>query len=280
MLKIIVAGILALPALLVLIVTAPLVAILALPSLWLLLFRKPSTATQRKVLPDHVVITGGSSGIGLCIAKECIQRGVSKVTILARNPKKLEEAKQQLLAVTSKSNLTNNNNNNNTTKIQAISVNVSDAKAISNVAKELCSTTTTTTSNERLALFHCAGFAYPTYYERIEPSKYLEMAQTNQLGVMITTRAFLEYMTEGVIVMTSSAAGQVGIFGLTAYAPTKFALRGYAESLHQELVAKPIHVQVAFPADTDTPGYAEELKMSPPETKALSDSVGLTSADV
>ena len=80
----------------------------------------------------------------------------------------------------------------------------------------------------------------------------------------------------GRIVITSSAAGQVGVFGYSAYSPTKYALRGYAEALHAELVPYPnIYVQLAFPADTNTPGYEKEAEMMPPVTKALNESAGL-----
>lgn len=44
---------------------------------------------------SHVVITGGSAGLGLAIAKEIIQLGGS-VVILARNPERLQEAKESI----------------------------------------------------------------------------------------------------------------------------------------------------------------------------------------
>jgi 3-dehydrosphinganine reductase len=43
----------------------------------------------------HVIITGGSSGIGLCVAILAVKRG-SNVTIIARDQKKLEEAQKHL----------------------------------------------------------------------------------------------------------------------------------------------------------------------------------------
>jgi NAD(P)-dependent dehydrogenase (short-subunit alcohol dehydrogenase family) len=39
----------------------------------------------------------------------------------------------------------------------------------------------------------------------------------------------------GRIVLVSSQAGQVGIFGYTAYSSSKFALRGLAEALQMEV---------------------------------------------
>jgi 3-dehydrosphinganine reductase len=54
-------------------------------------------------------------------------------------------------------------------------------------------------------------------------------------------------------------------------------LRGFAETLHAELIkSRPnVSVQIAFPADTNTPGYEEEAKMMPEITKALNESAGL-----
>jgi 3-dehydrosphinganine reductase len=277
MFKLILAGLLALPALLLAVVTAPIMALLAAPSLFLLLFRKPND-NNSKGIPDHVVITGGSSGIGLCVAKECVKRGIPKVTLLARNPTKLKQAQvelEQILQeqVASKASTTTPST---TTTLNTISVSVSDWNAISKVAEQLM----VTTPGDHTILFHCAGISCTTYYQEIDaPTKYLELIQTNQLGVMYTTRAFLKYMERGLIVMTSSAAGQVGCFGYTGYSPTKFALRGFAEALHQELVTRPVNVQLVFPADTDTPGYREELQMMPAETKALNDAAGLATPE-
>jgi 3-dehydrosphinganine reductase len=75
--------------------------------------------------------------------------------------------------------------------------------------------------------------------------------------------------------LTSSAAGQVGVFGFTAYAPTKFALRGFAECLHMELSTQPISIQLAFPPDTNTPGYQQEQQLKPRECHLISESTGL-----
>lgn len=43
----------------------------------------------------HVIVTGGSSGIGLCVAILAVRRG-SNVTIIARDKKKLDEAQKHL----------------------------------------------------------------------------------------------------------------------------------------------------------------------------------------
>ena len=64
------------------------------------------------------------------------------------------------------------------------------------------------------------------------------MIDLNFLGTVYTTKAVLPTMksqNRGRIVFLSSQAGQIGLFGYTAYAASKFALRGLAESLQMEV---------------------------------------------
>ena len=102
--------------------------------------------------------------------------------------------------------------------------------------------------------------------------------EVNYFGSVNATRAIVPTMKareKGRIVFLSSQAGQVGIYGFTAYSGSKFALRGMAESLQMELKPYNIRVSLAFPPDTDTPGYEEEMKSKPKETRLLSETAGL-----
>jgi len=270
MLKLILAGILGIPCLLVAVITAPILAILSIPSLLLLLFRKDqndvSTTTTAKT---HVIIIGGSRGIGLAIAKECAKKkDISKITILARNKTKLDEAKKYIIKEASYVPFT-------TMEAEAISVSVTDYSALEKISRKI------TKKEERTIIFNCAGIPYTTEYDRIPIEVYDELVQTNLIGSMYVTRAFPPLMVNGCLVFCSSAAGQVGMYGYTAYSPTKFALRGFAEALHAELIrSKPgVSIQVAFPVDTDTPGYAEEKKMMPEITKVLNATAGLATPE-
>ena len=58
--------------------------------------------------------------------------------------------------------------------------------------------------------------------------------------------------------------------GFSTYAPAKFALRGLAETLRNELLPYRIRVHLLCPCDTETPGYAEENKTKPVETVEIS----------
>lgn len=72
---------------------------------------------------------------------------------------------------------------------------------------------------------------------------------------------------QGHIAFVSSAAGQCAIWGYSAYSPSKFALRGFAEALHMELLPYKIGVSILFPPNTNTEGFQEELKGMPEEVK-------------
>lgn len=62
-------------------------------------------------------------------------------------------------------------------------------------------------------------------------------------------------LASGRIVFVSSAAGQIGIWGYTAYSPSKFALRGVAEALQMEMHPYNIRITVVYPPNTDTEGF-------------------------
>jgi short-subunit dehydrogenase len=83
----------------------------------------------------------------------------------------------------------------------------------------------------------------------------------------------------GYIVNVSSIAGFIGLFGYTDYSASKFAIIGFSEALRSELKRYGITVSVLCPPDTDTPGFHEENKTKPEETKAISGSAKLMQPD-
>ncbi len=71
----------------------------------------------------------------------------------------------------------------------------------------------------------------------------------------------------------------MGIFGFTGYSAAKFALRGLAESLYLEVFQDNISITLAFPPDTDTPGFETEQVGKPVETKAICEMGGLVAPE-
>ena len=66
-----------------------------------------------------------------------------------------------------------------------------------------------------------------------------------------------------------SAAGLAGFWGYSAYAPTKFALRGLAEALRAECAPDGVSVSIGHPPDTETPQLAAERAERPPQLAAI-----------
>lgn len=310
MMSMIAAGVLMIPAVLVMIGTLPVVAILSLPGLALLCYSGPKRSTKADVSQKtrtsdnntskkqredkqqrrRAIITGGSSGIGLAVAEECVRQGFNEVIVMARNVDKLNQTKERLKAL-----LLANESNKNATRIDALSVDVTEGSDLKNAADKIFGSSVTTAKNDKnnsnnddhtkddsenddmfTCLFCVAGVCYPDYFSKTPASTFVKTVQTNQLGSMYTVQAFLPHMTTGTIMLTSSVAGLLGPFGYSSYSPTKFALRGFAECLHMELVARPISVSVAYPSDTDTPGFETENITKPPECKFISEEPGLS----
>lgn len=66
------------------------------------------------------------------------------------------------------------------------------------------------------------------------------LMSVNYLGSVYPSRAVIATMKErrvGRVVFVSSQAGQLGLFGYTAYSSSKFAIRGLAEALQMEVRA-------------------------------------------
>jgi len=214
------------------------------------------------------MITGGSSGIGKEIGVEAVKQGAN-VSLLARNKAKLVEAKEYIEKFVRDSSKQ---------KVKIISVDVSrDCLEVERAVKEAESDLGPVDM-----LVNSAGISYPGQLEEIPIEQLKSMMDVNYFGTVYTTRAVLPQMKarrSGHIVFLSSQAGQAGIFGYTGYSATKFALRGMAEALQQEVKPFNIRVCVAFPPDTDTPGLQEELKNKPLETRLISETSGLLQAN-
>ena len=301
MLRLIVGGLLAIPPLLVTVLTAPVMALLSLPAAWCLLAhkKKPFVATSQHQEEEEfksssssnsrvrrqVIVTGGSSGIGLAIAKCAAAQDpdVTHIVLVARNVDRLESAKALVLEAAAKTTM--RNTSHSSLLVETRSIDVSDASAVERVLgallepKEDADQHITTTTHTHL--FCCAGEPHPAHFRDNTPADYVRITQTNQLGSIFTAQTCLKYMKAGTITFCSSICGQIGVFGYAAYSPSKFALRGYAECLHVELCHHPdLHVQIAYPPDTDTPGFAQENRHKPAETTLISEFAGLADPDV
>ena len=123
----------------------------------------------------------------------------------------------------------------------------------------------------------CAGTSYALPFDEVNVNVFNDLHQSNVMGSVIPAQVVLPYIknrgrkSSGSVTFISSQAGQVGLYGYTAYSASKFAIKGVAESLAMELYADNITVSIAFPPDTDTAGYEAEMKTKPDILRQLSE---------
>ncbi|XP_045105851.1 3-ketodihydrosphingosine reductase-like [Portunus trituberculatus] len=219
----------------------------------------------------HVLVTGGSSGIGLSVARQVALLG-AKVTLVARNVERLQKAKEEVESVCAKLKGDGSSSSN---RVQVFSVDLAGRREnIATAIKEA-----EASQGPVYMLVNCAGFARAQVFEDIPQSLVKELIDVNLMGSFTVTQEVVRGMKQraegGAVVFTSSQGGLVGLYGFTAYSAAKAAVVKLAEALHMELKPHGITVTVCYPPDTQTPGFEEENKTKPVETRLISEAAGL-----
>jgi len=183
---------------------------------------------------NHVfIITGAASGIGQQLAIQAAGAG-AKVIALDINETGLHTTAASSNRITVKK------------------LDVSDEHAITSFASE----TLNTLQGEKLVLINNAGVALVsgTFSDTsLEDIQWL--MNINFWGVVRMTKAFYPYFIKqnsGHIVNVSSAFGLIGFMYQSAYCPSKFAVRGFTETLRMELLATGIKTHSVHPGGIDT----------------------------
>lgn len=199
---------------------------------------------------QNVIVTGGSSGIGLEIARRFARMG-ARVHLLARDPARLESARHSL---------------GSSAPVHTYAVDVADQPAVSAAIRAIGD------SGGLAALVCNAGIMRVGRFEDLSADDFETALRTNYLGALYAIQAawpYLKVSGQGRLGLVSSVAGYTGIYGYTAYAPAKFAMTGLAECLRMEGKAHGIRVTVVFPPDTETPMLEYEQAHAPVETRAV-----------
>ena len=209
------------------------------------------------------LITGGSSGIGLAIARALGQDGYS-ITISARRPDKLSAAAEELRS--------------DGLDVHEVAANMTDEDEIKRVVAEHRD------RRGRLdVLINNAGIGIGATVADTETKKLDLQLDVNLRAVYLVAREAIPMLKEAgaehgkaLIVNTASIAGKSGQGFLSAYSATKFGVVGLSQAMHKELSADGIQVTALCPGFVATPmtdwieGQVPKEEMIQPEDIAES----------
>ncbi|MEV5018725.1 SDR family oxidoreductase [Streptomyces sp. NPDC053780] len=186
-----------------------------------------------------VVITGGSSGMGLALAELLVQGG-ARVVITGRSQAKLDAARERL--------------GENTSAVRADVASPSDLdELVGGVKSELGSIE---------ALFVNAGISSLTPLESTTEDMYDELFAVNVKGAFFTVQKLAPLLSANAgIVLTTSIANVIGMVDTSVYAAGKAALRSMARSFSRELLPRGIRVNAISPGPIDS-GVLETMNLS------------------
>ena len=188
----------------------------------------------------NVVISGGTSGIGLAAAEKFLRDGAN-VFLLGRSVLRGAMAVQKLLAITKRTAI----------YIPCNVTSVEDCqKALQNIGGNIH------------ILVNAAGVYMEQRLENVTEADYANIFDTNVKGTMLLTQAALPFMYGGgSIVNISSDAGISGNYGCPVYCASKGAIVALTKALALDY-APNIRVNCVCPADVDTPLLRKQLETS------------------
>ncbi len=185
----------------------------------------------------NVVITGGSSGLGLATAQLLTDEG-ARVMITGRTPETLQTASRQLgdTAITVRSDTSS----------------LDDIDALTDRVKAEFATVD--------ALFVNAGIGSYDPFETVTEQTYDEVFAINTKGPYFTVQKLTPLLAEGSgVVLTTSIANVLAYDAVSVYSASKAALRSMARTLARELLPRKIRVNAVSPGPIDVGKLEKEL---------------------
>lgn len=188
---------------------------------------------MNKLNGKTVLITGGSSGIGLATARLFSAEG-ARLAITGRDPERLAAAKEQL--------------GGDTLTIASEAGCLNDIETLLSEVKQHFQTLD--------VLFLNAGVAEPTPLELATEEQFDHIMRVNFKGVFFTIQKALPMLNPNAsIIVTTSITNRSGTPNFSIYAASKAALRSLVQSLALTLIGRGIRVNAINPGPIDTEGF-------------------------
>lgn len=189
----------------------------------------------RQLAGSRTLITGASSGIGRALALELAGQG-ARLIVNGRRVEKLEELAREIAAAGGEAEL-----------------------AVGDVALPETRRAALAVAQDRYGgldvLVNNAGFSAHGSFDQAAPERLRKIFEVNFFALVEMTREALPLLKQGrrpLIVNIASILGHRGIPFASEYCASKFAVRGFSESLRAELATHGIELLVVSPGTTET----------------------------
>ncbi len=192
----------------------------------------------------NVIITGGTTGIGLATAKAFIAADAT-VWITGRTNSNLQKASEEI----------------NSPNLKTVVSDTSKLDGILLLEKAFAE------SGQKLdVLFLNAGIGIFAPIEQATEADFDAQFNTNVKGHFFTLQKLIPHLVDGAaVVFTSSTVATASNLGTSIYSSTKGALTKIAQIAANELAARKIRVNIVSPGPIQTPGLENAV---PSEAKA------------
>lgn len=190
---------------------------------------------MQKLSGKNVLITGGSSGIGLATAKLFLEQG-ARVAITGRNAQALTQANQTL--------------GGDALTLQCDASNVSEIEDAMATLKARW--------GQIDVLLVNAAIAGPAPFEAVTEAHFDELSGVNFKGVFFTVQKALPLLSaKASVIVTTSISNQMGSPNFSVYAACKAALRSLVQTLGLELIGRGIRINAISPGPITTPMWGK-----------------------
>ena len=181
-----------------------------------------------------IIVTGASSGIGLASARKFASMG-AKLVLASRNIDKLEEIAEELSDVGRQQS------------VLCVKTDVTKEEDCKNLIARAVEY-----FGKIDVLINNAGISMRAVFNELDLDVIKRLMDTNFWGTVYCTKYALPYLldTKGSVVGVISTAGYVGLPARTGYSASKFAVRGFLETLRIEHLYDGLHVMIFAPGFT------------------------------
>jgi len=212
-----------------------------------------------------VVISGGSSGLGLAIALILHKMG-ARLVLLARNGAKLKKARDGIEQANPKG-----------APVAVFECDVADKGSVDGAFKKIA---------EMLGapdfLVNSAGVLKEGRFTDLSSETFRYVMDINYFGTLHTMQAVLPGMLErksGAILNICSVAGRMGVYGYAAYCSSKHAITGLTDSVRSELCGTGVSLSIAYPPEFVSPMTEELETCRSPENRAMVQTIPVMSVE-